>query len=76
MKHYNSAMTKFRFFQGLFGIGVWSFVTYKGASYIRKHFFDNAFTIIYYIVYLLLFVGICAFTLYWYKRMKNTIKKP
>ena len=75
MKHYTSAITKFRFFQGLFGIGVWVFVTANGAAYIRKHFWDSAFTIIYYLLYFTLFILICAFTIYWYKKMKIVNKE-
>ena len=68
-------MNKFRFYQGLFGIAVWGFVTYKATPYIREHFLDSTFTIIYYILYFLLFIGLIMFTIFWYKKMKNANKK-
>gem|GEM_PF-4384690 len=64
-------LLKFRFFQSLFGIACWITATAFSWSYIRQHFFDDTYTIVYYIIYFCIFPLLCFWGRSRYKKMKR-----
>lgn len=64
-------LLKFQFFQSLFGIASWIVVTAFSWSYIRQHFFDGTYSILYYIVYFCLFPLLCFWGWTRYKKLKT-----